>query len=316
MQATFVPGYGTLYTGRPGFNGFFAQNDGDFRVRIRINQAGLRNAAPVTRADRRIWVVGDSLSFGWGVARERSFTAILAREAGQGTYNVASPGSDVCGYQALVARMPDRLAPSAVVVGLVMENDIADYPCPRGAGSRRKPSADDASFEYNLSGAKIYLMKYSALYNFFAVSVKRVDIALELLTTLGLIKRPHAYRGQFDTTNSAARADSSADEIAYLKSMLPAGTPFAVLIVPARFDIRDGDPAFADLRTKVVAALARRGIEIIDPYQGFRAAGFAATHFAHDGHWSPRGHEIAAKYLAAWVRNALPRNGAGRAPAP
>ncbi|MGH6660796.1 MAG: hypothetical protein ACREB6_04605, partial [Rhodospirillales bacterium] len=38
-----VPGHGRVTTGRPRFDGYLAQNNGDFRVRIRINDFGLRN---------------------------------------------------------------------------------------------------------------------------------------------------------------------------------------------------------------------------------------------------------------------------------
>ncbi|MBI1986249.1 MAG: hypothetical protein HYS64_06160, partial [Rhodospirillales bacterium] len=34
MSTVQVPDHGTVTTGRPGFDGHFAQNNGDFRVRI------------------------------------------------------------------------------------------------------------------------------------------------------------------------------------------------------------------------------------------------------------------------------------------
>ena len=33
-----------------------------------------------------------------------------------------------------------------------------------------------------------------------------------------------------------------------------------------------------------------------------KAAGFSAVHFAHDGHWTPLGHELAASAVAEWLR--------------
>ena len=51
MQQIAVPNFGLVTTGRPGFDGYFAQNNGDFRVRITINDFGLRNPDPVRSAD-------------------------------------------------------------------------------------------------------------------------------------------------------------------------------------------------------------------------------------------------------------------------
>ena len=37
MHRTVVPGHAPIDLGRAGFDGYFAQNNGDFRARIRIN---------------------------------------------------------------------------------------------------------------------------------------------------------------------------------------------------------------------------------------------------------------------------------------
>ena len=81
--------------------------------------------------------------------------------------------------------------------------------------------------------------------------------------------------------------------------------PFAVLIAPARFELRDNDRFYTGLRRRLTAALRQRNIAVIDPTAGFMAAGFSPTHFVHDGHWSPLGHEIAGKAVAGWLREVL-----------
>ena len=37
VQTEPAPGLGIIFTGKPGFNGYFAQNNGDFRAHIHIN---------------------------------------------------------------------------------------------------------------------------------------------------------------------------------------------------------------------------------------------------------------------------------------
>ena len=69
------------------------------------------------------------MAFGWGVERSETYTARLEHYAGQPTYNIASPGADICGYQKLLARMPEGIIPKAIVLGVILENDIGDYNC-------------------------------------------------------------------------------------------------------------------------------------------------------------------------------------------
>jgi hypothetical protein len=307
MQEAYVPGYGFVATGRPGFDGYFAQNNGDFRVHIALNEAGLRNSAPAPAADGRIWVVGDSMAFGWGVESHETYASVLERLAGRPVYNVASPGADLCGYHALVARMPKDAHPRAVVVGLILENDVLLYDCPRGnapAVPPRPVRADEAEWSMppTLAQLKYFLMRESALYNFFAVTVKRIGALNELLAAIGAVEREHRLRNRPDEADLAALVASTADELAALKAMLPAGTPVAVLIAPARFDVRDADRVFRRMRDDMVRAVGARELDAIDPFDGFAKAGFAATHFAHDGHWSAVGHKIAGEAVAAWVK--------------
>ena len=70
IRAISVPGYGPVNTGLPNFNGYFSQNNGDFRVHISINKFGLRNPKPISASNNAIWVVGDSMTFGWGVEQQ------------------------------------------------------------------------------------------------------------------------------------------------------------------------------------------------------------------------------------------------------
>jgi hypothetical protein len=308
MQEAYVPGYGFVATGRPGFDGYFAQNNGDFRVRIVLNELGLRDPAPPASADGRIWVVGDSMAFGWGVEEDKTYASVLGRVSGQAVYSVTSPGADLCGYQALIARMPNGVRPRAVVVGLILENDMHLYDCPRGRAPASPPRAvrdDDAdgSGPITFAQAKYVLTRESALYNFFAVAVKRIGALNEVLVAIGAIEREHRLRNRPDEEELAALIASTADELAAIKAMLPAGTPVAVLIAPARFDIRDADPVFRRMRLDMANAISARGLDPIDPFDGFAQAGFAATHFPHDGHWSAAGHRIAGKAVAAWIES-------------
>ena len=298
-----TPGHATFSIGKPGFDGYFAQNNGDFRHHIKINAFGLRNDEPVAAAQDRLWVIGDSMAFGWGVERHETYTAVIARLSGQPTYSVAGPGNDVCGYQALIDRMPDGIKPRAAIVGLVLENDVRAYDCQaKAAASARTGMSETVSF-FNLGRLKKTLTIHSAFYNVLAVSLKRVPMINQLMMSLGLVSREHVVRYALDTAGLGQRIEKTAEAVTKLKAMLPPGIPFAVFLAPARFEIRDNHPFYAEVRHKITAALTARGVAVIDPYLAFRELGFEVVYFPHDGHWAAAGHQVAGATVAAWLES-------------
>ena len=308
MQRLDVPGFGLVTVGRPGFDGYFAQNNGDFRVRITINDFGFRDPDPVLSADGRVWIVGDSMAFGWGVEQGEMYSSVIRRLLNIPTYNVASPGTDVCGYQALVARMPEITEPRAVILGLILENDVAVYDC-RGRARRQEKASTVALVEpfrpLTWLHVKVQLRRYLAFYNFLAVSLKRVDVVERLLVAMGIVSEGHEYRRSFTDTVFDDAITRTAEEIVALRALFPLDVPFAVLIAPVRFELKNNDAFHKRLRLAMKDALRSRGIAFIDPYEGFAKAGFQPTHFVHDGHWSVRGHALAGEYASAWLASHL-----------
>ena len=306
MQSVAVPDHSPVITGRPGFDGYFAQNNGDFRVKISLNRQGHRNAEPAESADGQIWVIGDSMTFGWGVERAEMYSNVLENILSIPVYNLASPGTDICGYQSMVARMPQNTRPHAVILGLVLENDVRQYDCQAEAKNSRTGVGEEPKGGPGVSlvKAKQFATRNSALYNFFAVSLKRVAFVQEFLVNLGFLKKPHSVNLNIASETLANLAASTAKEVIRLKSMLPVKTPFTVLVIPTRFEIRDGTPIFVELRRVVIRELFQNNIPVVDPLSTFKAAGFGRTHFKHDGHWSALGHKIAAEELAGRLKPA------------
>ena len=75
-----------------------------------------------------------------------------------------------------------------------------------------------------------------------------------------------------------------------------------MLIAPARFEIRDNDDYFQTLRIEITKELNNRNIEVLNLVSRFQAFKFVETHFKHDGHWSPKGHKIAAQTVVGWLK--------------
>jgi len=304
MTGVTVPGHSPVMTGRPGFDGYFSQNNGDFRVRLQLNELGHRNPEPAAAANGQIWVIGDSMTFGWGVERAEMYSEVLEKRLNAPVYNLASPGTDICGYQTMLAQMPKDALPRAIVVGLILENDVRMYDCPaeaRESAVQRKARPDDSS-AISLLEIKQYATQKLALYNFFAVSLKRVAFVQDLLIRIKFLNKPHVVNRRVAPEQLPALAASTVNELVRLNSMLPASVPFLVMVVPTRFEIRDGTQLYRDLRRAVMNELARRGIPAVDLLPAFTAAGFGPTHFKHDGHWSVLGHRIAADAVAGGLK--------------
>jgi hypothetical protein len=306
-----VPNFGAVTTGRPGFDGYFAQNNGDFRAHIKINNFGLRNPEPVNKAGKRTWIIGDSMAFGWGVEQDEMYSSVLARELGRHTYNIASPGTNVCGYQALRARMPRGSVATAVVVGLILENDMANYDCKLAARNQQEqlekklPRPPD---KISWLGIKRIMTQHFALYNFFVVVLKKVNFIRDVLTTLGIIREPTTYKRAATEEEFTQIVGATVHELDVLKQSFPKGTPFVVLIAPGRFEILNQDEHYRRLRLAVRTKLAKHAIAFADPYEQFKQAGYSHVHFAHDGHWSPLGHKLAAKAASEVLKPLLPKN--------
>ena len=300
IQQINVPGFGNVPIGVPNFDGYFSQNNGNFRVRININEFGLRNQTEVDASHNKLWVVGDSMTFGWGVENHEMYSTLIEKYSGIPTFNVASPGTNVCGYQALVARMPRHLRPKGVVLGLILENDITQYECSATANDvpvDNKKTAAKGSI-VSISDVKRRLTQISAIYNFFAVSLKRVDFIQRLLTSVGIIQDVGNYRDPTRNGSFKAVINKTVSEILNFRRLLPEQAQLIVLISPGRFEVRDGDAGYHELRLGVRRALKQAGIMFVDPFEQFKAAGYQSVHFTHDGHWSPLGHKIAAQQVS------------------
>lgn len=290
----------------PGFDGYFAQNNGDFRVHIHADGLGLRNPDAAV-ADGALWSVGDSFTFGWGVERDETFGAVAARNLGLPFYSVSSPGTDVCGYRAMLARMPAGPKPRVVLMGLTLENDLEDY---AGCGQVASRTADTGAaapprpwegfrreMEKTLGPSKEWLTIHSALYNFAAVTVKRSPLVVKVLVALNLVADPRGVSWHTPDLPQAFMT-GTARQVGLFAAALPKETVFAVVIVPTRFELMNPGSDWGALRRRVVTALTQSGIPVIDPADGLHAAGLGKVHFSHDGHWTPEGHRIAGEMAA------------------
>ena len=293
---------------RPGFDGMFAQNNGDFRIHLQIDANGLRND-PGANPAGALWAIGDSFTFGWGVERDQTYARAAAQALALPDYLVASPGTDICGYQALVKRILTDAKPRAAIIGLTLENDITDYeascaPAAVQAADQAPPENIATRLKHRVIGIKQWLTPNSAFYNLMAVAAKRSPALQSVLTRVGIIA-PTLSQQWHTARHNDATLDSTVRQLANLRALLPPDIPVVVLLIPTRFDLEEPDSPWAEDRLALAARLRANNLMVVDAEPSLRTAGLAHAHFPHDGHWSPLGHRLAGEAAAVVLQPLL-----------
>lgn len=284
---------GDLMLGRPGTRARQRKNTGDYDVEVRFGPRGFRDRHDVAEAlPRDLLVVGDSFAFGWGVAEERRFSDVLAALTGQRVFNIAMPGQSLDDYDLLI-RHARALGSRSVrlVVTLCMENDLVDARAPVAGRAAANGALSAAA---GVAAAKYWLADRSALYGLMATAIHRVPRLEALAAETGLVRRN--LGAVVDRPFDAASVEATADRLAALAQ----GYETIVLIVPSRGLWLERTKEDADrVHRAAVAAIAARGLTVVDPRAAFEATGAPLSlHFARDGHWNEGGHRLAAECLA------------------
>lgn len=283
-QFDFTYHVSDLVLGPPGTEARQAKNTGDFDVLVRINRHGLRDDKDIaTATDADIVVVGDSVAWGWGVETRERFSDLLQTKTGRRTFNVSAP-TDIDGYAALLAYARSLDAKiGQVVVAVSMETDLRHYgtsPAAAGSGGGFDP--------------KDWLARYSAAYVLLTTVVHGTPWLRGAVVRMGLVvpNLEGIARHEDDPTLVTAAADR-------LQALARQYKLLVVLIPSRALWVGDNRAVEDRLHSGFVAALRNRDIDVLDLRPFFEAGGAPlGYHFANDGHWSPRGHRLAAEAIS------------------
>lgn len=276
---------GSLMLGRPGTVARQAKNTGDYDVPVRINMHGLRDDNDVSTATPgEVLVVGDSFTWGWGVAARDRFSDRLQILTGRRTFNLSTP-TDIEGYAELLAYARSRGARAdRVVIAVCMENDLHGYAArPDGEAS---PS-DTVAIRH-------WLSTHSAFYLFALTVVHQTPWLRALAVETGLIT-PN-LEGISGNEDDPRIVEASADRLLEIARRYRA----LVVLIPSRALWVGPSRAVEDrVHRAFAAALRQRGIDVLDLRPVLESKGTPlAYHFANDGHWNPAGHALAAEAIS------------------
>lgn len=274
---------GSLWLGQPGITQRQIKNTGDYDVAVSINRHGLRDTGDIAEATAGdLVVVGDSFAWGWGVEADERFSNRLQTLTGRRTFNLATP-TNIAGYGALLAYAQSLGARiGQVVVAVCLENDLGVY------GAVDEPAED------RTAGWKEWLAERSAAYLLLTTVAHQTPWLNALAVRAGVII-PN-LEGISKNDYEPAAIESSADKLQELSKRYR----LLVVLIPSRALWVGENRAVEDRVHKAfAAALAGRGVAMLDLRPLFEKEGAPlAYHFANDGHWTARGHELAAEAIA------------------
>ena len=285
---------------RPGARVDLRRADGvDGTWHVRVDQDGLRGPerGPPPEGALRVLLLGDSMTFGSGVADEDTYAArlepllaaALARpvRVGNGGIIAFGPQEELRRLEAL----RPRLQPDLVVAQLTIANDPLDAlrwldePGPLRPDPQAARALEDSLWLNNP------LAWWSRAYRWAAWNVGRHALRYRLMSEPAVLERT----------------------VALIERMraLVAPRPFAVLLAPTVGQAQ-GHRADRLLDTEAInrglsERLAARGIPCLDPLPRLRAGCQAGQvlYLPFDRHWSPLGHQAVAEELAPFLQGLL-----------
>lgn len=292
----------------------------DFDFLVESDEHGFRNASPwPDRAD--IVVVGDSMVYGWGVAKEHSWVSLLGERLPQSRIvNLGLPGAAPEQYFRYFDRFGVGLRPKVVLFGIFTGNDLigaAVFDRWVAAGSPdnfdvwrffegKPPKADF------LSGSLVVLMLRAVVGSIgqsYASETIRTAEGKKLQLVPSVYKKSLKRNVPSDPAfRSVVRSTLEARDLARAN-----GIEFVAMLFPTKeavyLPLRD--VPFPSLVKPLRTALEAEGVTCIDLTGPFRerAALGKKVFFTVDGHPNILGNRVIARAVTAHLRKNAARLG-------
>ena len=253
---------------------------GNFDVHYGIDERGFRRVANRGEPVRRIFVFGDSFTFGHGVADDETWTSVMASRLLRPGEHVVNAGVMGYGVTQMLQRLADlepEIAPGDLVIFAPTSDDFVRtyrwFTYPSRHLLRR--SKGEVTFFPDLRDGRLETVRLDTPWNrakALLVHAKLTGRAFERIF--------HALEG-VDVLGDARATIAAAREIAARRS-----ARFALVLLPY--------PDECVQRRYAVDVSALEPIEVMAAFPS-TPDDTAQIRFPGDPHWSPVGHEIAAR---------------------
>jgi hypothetical protein len=260
---------------------------------------------PLRSPSKRVVVLGDSFVEGWGVAYGRRFTEILESTTKVEHMNFGTAG----GFGSTQAYLPyktlaSRFDHTAVVLSILPANDFLDDE-PRDerlrAGQPRRPFLLGTYPDYRLTypeNGPPRSLTITDVFAAFSATYRTIDHVATMWRSMqrGVPKDIASYYRDY-TPEQFGRLRYAIEQIAKIAQP----RPFLVFTIPRHADyfrLKD-EKDVPKLRTEITDLAKQVGFTYVDLLSD-PGPNWRELFFGCDSHWSPTGHEAAAKALAGW----------------
>lgn len=290
---------------------------------ISVNNKGFRGQdVPWTPSgnQRRVVLLGDSITFGTDVGDGNTFADALSQQPDIEAVNLGVQGYGL--GQSLLKLEREGLAyqPQAVVLNVCLANDFADIMLPAFLYDARHPKPF-----FRLSGGRLVRhdqhLRLSWLQRTGRLLQERSQLYGRVMDSLAREPVPAGPESHWTARRSRALRDERASRalavalIARMRAVSEAqGAVFLVALHPDKGAFKHGSP-WADA---LLAAPELAGVTMIDMRHEYRAAGLRGRDLMLDGigHLTPDGHRQAAQVLARSLRRSPAAEARRDAPGP
>lgn len=264
------------------------KNTGDYNVTVNFNKYGFRDSKDLRNASKKdFFVVGDSMSFGWGVKENERYSNLLEQLTNKKIYNISIPG-DLDNYILLLKYAEEKGAKiSNLIIGFTMENDFANYDKTFKKTDKKPPISNF----FNISKLKRFLTTNSSFYFVLTREVHKRDFLRKFFIKLNLINPnlEHIYYTNFSKKILMSTAKKLQEITSKYKSI--------VIIIPSRaLWYGENKIETNKIHINFLNILKKKNIEYVDLKSYFeKDSDPLKYHFKKDGHWNKSGHKIAAE---------------------
>lgn len=295
----------------------------DFNTLYTINSAGLRDQPAQAKLPRRkIAVLGDSFTFGLGVADPETFTARLNNADSENHFiNLGVPGYST-DQEYLQFKQFSRLnTPDAVLLVVYLSNDLFDNQLPFPM------QADHAKPFFSLQAGKLLVNKVPLTRTSKAAKARKKSLSeivlgntqletpwltrslgsLTIFRRLGLLQNPVQIPDQYFEQRFSEAVDLFLVLVDAIEELSANGVELNIALLPGMSYITQPASLSAQyqeyLRKILVQKLSNKpGINIIDLAANMRADNsgnnYQSWYFPNEGHLTPAGHQYVANVLA------------------
>jgi len=278
-----------------------------YKVFYQANSYGARDRERELDAieKKRLLVLGDSFTEGYGVETGQRFSDLLEKSTGLEHLNFGTAGSfGPTQYYFLYKSMGAAFSHDAVMVCILPFNDFLDDDYEYGKiahALRYRPFFVGKHPDYSLIYSMDHLPPYRV--KFFENFLREFTYTGNLIKFLKGIRRHKLtavspdYAGYFDYTKEQWQ------KLCYVLKLLHAeanGKHVIVVTIPSIQDFlrleKGGKPGLPE---EMAAFCKASGMEYIDLLPAIKAAtnGYIACYYRSDPHWNAFGNKVAAEYL-------------------